>query len=91
MNRDSRFVLAYFVAITLYFLVFLCEVKGADFDTTTTEVLEIQAVYEFIVIKDTVISTTHHYIQQQNRWYIKGVNGYDYSSDKLPKILKRGK
>ena len=97
MFKNNWFSTLFYLAILVYFFgllisilpLTLCEAHGADFDTTTIEILEIQSVYDFFVVKDTVKSTVHYYIPQYRYWYVKGLDNIDYISCKLPNILGR--
>lgn len=66
------------------------ECKGADFDTTTIEVLEVYRTYEFgFPVKDTVLSNVHW--KSGNKWWVHTLYGVDLISDKQPLVILRSK
>lgn len=86
MKRDGLFIMAYLVAMCLFFAM---SAKGSDLDTNNIEVLIIQSEFEFgFPVTDTVLSITHIYRPGMKDWYVKFFQ-HEFASNKKPIVLQR--
>ena len=71
----------------LIILSLLAVLYGADFDTTTVH--EVVITIEHELTHEVYIVTAVCWWKVNNQWYVKGVDGDEYWSDKPIRIVRR--
>jgi len=86
----------YNIRVIIVVIIIFCPliVSAGNFDTATIKIVEIERTYEFgLPKKDTVMCTVFYlknsvYHPNGKHWYLKGLHGQDFISEKQPKILR---